>query len=138
MATNKLASKKKCEKHKAVEEYLPISCASEELSVILDQWIADDVIKLYKIDREPIRENKKHSCFCRYHRYVHHPIAECHYIRKLLISRRHSQSRPWHSRCTKKSFTLTWHRKADSCRGYTCWRQREGSHDVFYTYSSCH
>ena len=83
MAANELASKKKHEKGKAVEEYPPISCTLEELSVILDRWIADGVVKLYKIDREPTEEDKKHSRFCRYHRYVHHPTIECRYIRRM-------------------------------------------------------
>ena len=56
---------------------------SEELSVILDWWIMDEVIKLYKIDKEPTKEDKKHSRFCPYHRYVHHPTMECCYIRRL-------------------------------------------------------
>jgi len=83
VATNEPASKKKRETGKAVEEYLPISCTSAKLSVILDQWIADGMIKLYKIDREPIEENKEHSRFCRYHIYIHHPSVECRYIRRL-------------------------------------------------------
>ena len=83
VAANEPTSKKKREKGKAVEEYPPISCMSEELSVILDRWIADEVIKLYKIDRKPIEEDKKHSCFCHYHRYVHHPTVKCRYIRRL-------------------------------------------------------
>ena len=64
VATNEPASKRKREKGKAVEEYLPISCTSAKLSVILDQWIADGMIKLYKIDREPTEEDKEHSRFC--------------------------------------------------------------------------
>ena len=83
MVANEPASKKKREKGQAIEEYLPISCTLEELSVILDRWIMNKVVKLYKIDREPIEEDKKHSCFCRYHRYVHHPTVECRYIRRL-------------------------------------------------------
>nr|POE78299.1 hypothetical protein CFP56_64503 [Quercus suber] len=42
VAANKPASKK-LEKGWAIEEYPPISCMSEELSVILDRWIADRV-----------------------------------------------------------------------------------------------
>ena len=83
VAANELASKKKHEKGKVVKEYLPISYTSEELSVILDWWIMDGVVKLYKIDREPTEEDKKHSCFCCYHRYVHHPTVECRYIQRL-------------------------------------------------------
>ena len=83
VTTNELASKKTHEKGKAVEEYPPISCTSEKLSVILDRWIANGAIKLYKIDRKPTKEDKKHSCFCRYNIYVHHPTAECHYIQRM-------------------------------------------------------
>nr|POE91661.1 hypothetical protein CFP56_18611 [Quercus suber] len=83
VVANEPASKKKNEKGKAIEEYPPISCTSEELSVILNRWIADGVVKLYKIDRKPTKEDKKHSCFYRYHRYVHHPTVECHYIQRL-------------------------------------------------------
>ena len=83
VAANEPTSKKKHEKGKAVEEYPPISCMPEELSVILDPWIVDGVVKLYKIDRKPTEEDKKHSRFCRYHRYVHLPTVECRYIRRL-------------------------------------------------------
>ena len=83
MAANEPASKKKREKGKAVKEYPPISCTSEKLSVILDRWIANGVIKLYKIDREPTEEDKKHSRFCRYNIYAHHPTAECRYIQRM-------------------------------------------------------
>nr|POF16187.1 hypothetical protein CFP56_24214 [Quercus suber] len=82
VAANEPASKKR-EKGRAVEEYPPIPCTAEELSVILDRWIADGVVKLYKIDREPTEEDKKHSRFCCYHRYVHHPTLECRYIRRM-------------------------------------------------------
>ena len=68
---------------KCLEEYLPISCTSEELSIILDRWLANGMVKLYKIDREPTEEDKKHSRFCRYHRYVHHLTVECRYIRRM-------------------------------------------------------
>ncbi|KAL0010825.1 hypothetical protein SO802_005933 [Lithocarpus litseifolius] len=83
VAANEPTSKKKRKKGKAIEEYPSIPCMSEELSVILDQWIAEGVVKLYKIDSEPTVENKKHSRFCRYHRYVHHPTVECRYMRRL-------------------------------------------------------
>ena len=83
VAANEPASKKKCKKGKAVEEYPPISCTLEKLSVILDRWIANRVIKLYKIDREPTEEDKKHSHFCRYNIYVYHPTAECCYIQRM-------------------------------------------------------
>ena len=83
VSANKPASKKKHEKGKAVEEYPPISCTSKKLSVILDRWIANEVIKLYKIDREPTEEDNKHSRFCRYNIDVHHPTVECHYIQRM-------------------------------------------------------
>ena len=63
VVANEPTSKKKREKGQAIDEYLPISCTLEELSVILDRWIVNKVVKLYKIDREPIEEDKKHSCF---------------------------------------------------------------------------
>ena len=83
VSANKPASKKKHEKGKAVEEYPPISCTSKKLSVILDRWIANEVIKLYKIDREPTEKDKKHSRFCRYNIDVHHPTVECRYIQRM-------------------------------------------------------
>ena len=83
VAANKPASKKKRKRGKAVKEYPPISCTLEKLSVILDRWIANGVIKLYKIDREPTEEDKKHLRFCRYNIYVHHPTVECRYIQRM-------------------------------------------------------
>ena len=83
VAANEPASKKKREKGKAIKEYPPISCTSKKLSVILDRWIANRVIKLYKIDREPTEEDKKHLRFYRYNIYVHHPTAECRYIQRM-------------------------------------------------------
>ena len=53
-----------------------------DVAKLIDRWI-DRVVKLYKIDREPTEEDKKHSRFYCYHGYVHHPTVECHYIQRL-------------------------------------------------------
>uniref|UniRef100_A0A2N9ERP7 Integrase catalytic domain-containing protein n=1 Tax=Fagus sylvatica TaxID=28930 RepID=A0A2N9ERP7_FAGSY len=70
-------NKRKRPIEKVFEEPPPLPFTVEEMMVIFDKWVKDEVIKLPQINKPPTEEEKRDPKFCRYHRYVHHPTADC-------------------------------------------------------------
>ena len=48
---------------------------------IFYKWVQDQVIKLPKITKQPTVEEQKDPKYCRYHRYVHHPMVDYRTLR---------------------------------------------------------
>uniref|UniRef100_A0A2N9EIX4 Integrase catalytic domain-containing protein n=1 Tax=Fagus sylvatica TaxID=28930 RepID=A0A2N9EIX4_FAGSY len=74
-------NKRKRPIEKVFEEPPPLPFTVEEMMVIFDKWVKDEVIKLPQINKPPTEEEKRDPKFCRYHRYVHHPTADCRSLR---------------------------------------------------------
>uniref|UniRef100_A0A2N9ENM5 Reverse transcriptase n=1 Tax=Fagus sylvatica TaxID=28930 RepID=A0A2N9ENM5_FAGSY len=74
-------NKRKRPTEKVFEEPPPLPFTVEEMMVIFDKWVKDEVIKLPQINKPPTEEEKRDPKFCRYHRYVHHPTADCRSLR---------------------------------------------------------
>uniref|UniRef100_A0A2N9EDP8 Peptidase A2 domain-containing protein n=1 Tax=Fagus sylvatica TaxID=28930 RepID=A0A2N9EDP8_FAGSY len=74
-------NKRKRPVEKIFEEPPPLPFTVEEMMVIFDKWVKDEVIKLPQINKPPTEEEKRDPKFCRYHRYVHHPTADCRSLR---------------------------------------------------------
>ena len=74
-------NKRKRPVEKIFEEPPPLPFTVEEMMVIFDKWVKDEVIKLPQIGKAPTEEEKRDPKFCRYHRYVHHPTADCRSLR---------------------------------------------------------
>uniref|UniRef100_A0A2N9FW67 Integrase catalytic domain-containing protein n=1 Tax=Fagus sylvatica TaxID=28930 RepID=A0A2N9FW67_FAGSY len=74
-------NKRKMPIEKVFEEPPPLPFTVEEMMVIFDKWVKDEVIKLPQINKPPTEEEKRDPKFCRYHRYVHHPTADCRSLR---------------------------------------------------------
>jgi hypothetical protein len=74
-------NKRKRPVEKVFEEPPPLPFTVEEMMVIFDKWVKDEVIKLPQINKPPTEEEKRDPKFCRYHRYVHHPTADCRSLR---------------------------------------------------------
>jgi hypothetical protein len=74
-------NKRKRPVEKFFEEPPPLPFTVEEMMVIFDKWVKDEVIKLPQVSKPPTEEEKRDLKFCRYHRYVHHPIADCRSLR---------------------------------------------------------
>ena len=66
---------------KVYEEPPPLPFTTEEMMAIFDKWVQDQVIKLPKITKQPTVEEQKDPKYCRYHRYVHHPMMDCRTLR---------------------------------------------------------
>ena len=81
-SSNDTRNKKKCGKEKEFEEWPAIPCTTEEMHAVIDKWIADGLLRLPGVSKEPTEDDKKHARFCHYHRYVHHPTSECFSLRK--------------------------------------------------------
>jgi hypothetical protein len=77
-------NKRKRPIEKVFEEPPPLPFTVEEMMVIFDKWVKDEVIKLPQINKPPTEEEKRDPKFCRYHRYVHHPTADCRSLRREL------------------------------------------------------
>jgi hypothetical protein len=86
-SSNDTRNKKKRGKEKEFEEWPAIPCTTEEMHAVIDKWIADGFLRLPGVSKEPTEDDKKHARFCRYHRYVHHPISECFSLRKIFHSK---------------------------------------------------
>ena len=54
---------------------------TEEMMAIFDKWVKDEVIKFPQVTKQPTAEEKKDLKYCRYHRYVHHPMVDCRTLR---------------------------------------------------------
>ena len=52
------------------------------MHIVIDKWIADGILRLPGINKEPTEDDKKHARFCPYHRYVYHLTSECFSLRK--------------------------------------------------------
>ena len=74
-------SKRKRPVEKILEEPPPLPFTVEEMMVIFNKWVKDEVIKLPQISKPPTEEEKRDPKFCCYHRYVHHPTANCRSLR---------------------------------------------------------
>ena len=82
-SSNDTRNKKKCGKEKEFEEWPAIPCTTEEMHAVIDKWIADGLLRLPGVSKEPTEDDKKHARFCYYHRYVHHPTSECFSLQKI-------------------------------------------------------
>jgi hypothetical protein len=51
------------------------------MMVIFYKWVQDQVIKLQKITKQPTAEEQKDLKYCRYHKYIHHPMVDCRTLR---------------------------------------------------------
>jgi hypothetical protein len=74
-------NKRKRPVEKIFEEPPPLPFTVEEMMVIFDKWVKDEVIKLPQINKPHTEEEKGDPKFCRYHRYVYHPTADCRSLR---------------------------------------------------------
>jgi hypothetical protein len=70
-------TKQKKSTKKVYEEPPPLPFTAEEMMVIFDKWVKDDVTKLPQITKHPTTKENKDPKFCHYHKYVHHPTADC-------------------------------------------------------------
>ena len=68
-------------KREEEEEYLPIPCIDEEMNIVVDKWVADGLLRLFKPICEPTPKDMRKPLYCRYHRYVGHEIRDCRAIR---------------------------------------------------------
>ena len=59
------------------QELPPISCTNEEIKVIVEKWVANRVLRVFKLSREPTKEDKQSPYYCRYHQYVHNKTKDC-------------------------------------------------------------
>uniref|UniRef100_A0A2N9EHJ1 Integrase catalytic domain-containing protein n=1 Tax=Fagus sylvatica TaxID=28930 RepID=A0A2N9EHJ1_FAGSY len=80
-ATTPSGTKRKNLTEKAYEEPPPLPFTAKEMMVIFDKWVQDQVIKLPKINKQPIAEKQKDPKYYRYHRYVNHPTVDCRTLR---------------------------------------------------------
>jgi hypothetical protein len=60
----------------------PVPCTLEEMMAILNKWVADGVVKLPKVSKKVIKEDKKNPKFGYFHQYVHHSTADCWTLRR--------------------------------------------------------
>jgi hypothetical protein len=74
-------TKRKNLTEKVYEEPPPLPFTVEEMMAIFDKWVQDQVIKLPKITKQPTAEEQKDPKYCRYHRYVHHPMVDYRTLR---------------------------------------------------------
>ena len=74
-------TKRKNLTEKVYEEPPPLPFTAEEMMAIFDKWVQDQVIKLPKITKKTTAEKQKDPKYCRYHRYVHHPMVDYRTLR---------------------------------------------------------
>ena len=55
----------------------------EEFYTILDQWIADGIVKPLEARPDLTDEDKKNAQYCRYHQYISHPTPTCKTLRRI-------------------------------------------------------
>ena len=65
------------------QNYPPVPCTDEEFYTILDQWIADGIVKPLEARPDLTDEDKKNPQYCRYHQYVSHPTPACKTLRRI-------------------------------------------------------
>ena len=58
-------------------------CIDEEFYTILDQWIADGIVKPLEARPDLTDEDKKNPQYCRYNQYVSHPTPACKTLRRI-------------------------------------------------------
>ena len=54
----------------------------EEMTSILNRWVADGVVRLPEVREEATEEEKRSPKYCHYHRCVKHSITDCWSLRK--------------------------------------------------------
>lgn len=53
------------------------------MNAIIDKWVAEGILKLFKSGQEPTLEDKQKPLYCCFHRYVHHWTKDCRTLRKM-------------------------------------------------------
>jgi len=53
------------------------------MNAIIDKWVAEGVLKLFKSSRKPTLEDKQKPLYCCFHWYVHHRTKDCRTLRKM-------------------------------------------------------